>query len=115
MEEKSKYYWNDPGSTFDGKKLGTDITGYFVNDKGEFTGKERLKKLIEKGTISEKKPVSIEIAKESELNQLRKTVEEKNIKIADLEDELMAIPRSITKARNEIKKLKADLIKKNEK
>ena len=78
-----KYFWNEPRSTFAGKKYGEEVTEYFTGDSDK-----RLKNLVDIGKISEKKPETVEVAKQSELHQLRKTVENQKAKIVILEDRL---------------------------
>lgn len=111
MSKDKQYFWNDTGGNFGGRRAGEDVTDFLVIDGTP--DKKRINKMLELGQISETKPDSHEQASSAELIQLRKTVNDQKIKIADLEDELSKVPKNVTAARKESKELKAELVEKD--
>jgi polyhydroxyalkanoate synthesis regulator phasin len=82
MANKEQYYWNKKSECFDGKKFGEDVTKYFAKDE------ERRKKYLDLGKIVTSEPVDFDQAKENELNSLRKTVKELQLRVQELESEI---------------------------
>lgn len=107
-KKEEKYFWNLTGETFAGLAYGSEVTEYLKDDP-------RLQGYLDRGAVVTEKPQTVEIAKESELHQLRNTVRKLENKIVGMENADKKIPKSASAAKKRIAELDEFLSEKDKK
>ena len=97
-KKEEQYFWNLTSECFAGLGYSEEVTDHLKDDP-------RLQGFLDRGAVVTEKPQTVEIAKESELHQLRNTVRKLENKIVEMEDVAKKTPKSASAAKKRIVEL----------
>lgn len=104
MDKNKKHWWCDTESSLSGGKEGPIKYGDEIPT--DSLSKDRLDYFAKRGQVTDEQPDDNESVKQSEVDQLRRTIGEQETLITELETKIKKTPKSVKSANDEIKALK---------